>query len=180
MTRCGGVPFIPPTDLRRRGRLLPLSMRGYPVALLLLSLDLSTCTGSRPVPPLQQRVLVTVDRRGGRCAQGVCTSRTLIRADGAVLRDGVHLTTAPQAEVARLVQLIAATDFVAVRAVRPPGPPPFAGCQSAVDGWDVAYRFATRAGVEDVDGCTTALDFHAPLFELIDTLLASPSESPGG
>ncbi len=180
MTRCGGVKFISPPDLRRHCYLLPLSMRRYPLALLLLSLGLGACTTSRPVPPLQQQVLVTVDRRGGRCVQGICTSRSLIRADGAVLRDGVQLTTAPQAEVGRLVQLIAATDFAAVRAVRPPGPPPFAGCQSAVDGWDVAYRFATRAGVEDVDGCTTALDFHAPLFELIDTLLASPSESPGG
>ncbi len=180
MRRCGGMPFIPLPDLRGHCRILPLSVRSYPVALLLLSLGLSACAGSRPVPPLQQRVLVTVDRRGGRCVQGVCTSRTLIRSDGAVLRDGVQLTTVPRAQLARLVQLIAATDFVTVRAVRPTAPPPFAGCQSAVDGWDVAYQFATRAGVDEVDGCKTALDFHAPLFELIDTLLASPPAPPGG
>lgn len=154
-------------------------MRWYPVELLLLPLSLSACRAQQPVPPLQQRALVTVDRRGGHCVQGVCTSRTLIRADGAVLRDGVRLTTVPPAEVTRLVQLIAATDFVAVRAARPHGPPPFAGCQSAVDGSDVSYRITTRAGVEEVDGCTTAVDFHAPLFELIETLLASAPAPPG-
>jgi hypothetical protein len=157
-------------------------MRRYPVELLLLlllPLSLSACRGQRPAPPLQQRALVTVDQRGGHCVQGVCTARTLIRADGAVLRDGVRRTTAPQADVTHLVQLIAATDFVAVRAVRPPGPPPFAGCQSAVDGWDVTYRITTRAGVEEVDGCTTAIDFHAPLFALLDTLLTSASTPPG-
>jgi hypothetical protein len=108
----------------------------------------------------------------------VCTSRILIRADGVVLRDGVRRTTASDAEVMHLVQLIAATDFGAVRAVRPPGPPPFAGCESAVDGSDVIYRITTGAGVEEVDGCTTAIDFHAPLFALIDTLLAPASAAP--
>ena len=147
--------------------------------VLLLPLSLGAGCGQRPGPPLQQRALVTVDRRGGHCVRGVCTSRTLIRADGAVVRDGVQRTTAPQVQVTHLVQLIAATDFAAVRAVRPPGPPPFAGCQSAVDGSDVTYRITTSAGVEEVDGCTTAIDFHAPLFELIDTLLASASAPPG-
>lgn len=157
-------------------------MRRYLVELLpvlLLPLSLGTGCGQRHAPPLQQRALVTVDRRGGHCVGGVCASRTLIRADGAVVRDGVQRTTAPQAQVTHLMQLIAATDFVAVRAVRPPGPPPFAGCQSAVDGSDVTYRITTAAGVEEIDGCTTAIDFHAPLFELIDTLLASASAPSG-
>lgn len=153
-------------------------MRRCSVALPLLSLSLSTGCGQRSVPPLEPRALVTLDRQGGHCVQGVCTARILIRADGAVLRDGVRRTTLSEAEVTHLVQLIAATDFGAVRAARPPGPPPFAGCQSAVDGSNATYRITTRAGVEEVDGCTTAIDFHAPLFALIDTLLASVSAPP--
>ena len=149
------------------------------VGLLLPLLGLSIGCVQQSVPPLEPRVLVTIDGRGGRCVQGVCTSRTLIRDDGTVLRDGVRLTTASQAEVTHLEQLIAATDFVAVRAVRPRGTPPFAGCQSAVDGSDVTYRITTRAGVEEVDGCATAIDFQAPLFELIDALIASVAAPPG-
>lgn len=148
------------------------------VGLLLLLLSLSAGCAQRSAPPLEQRALVTIDGRGGHCGQGVCTSRTLIRADGTVLRDGVRLTTVDQAEVTRLVQLIAATDFGAVRAVRPRGPPPFTGCESAVDGSDVTYRITTRAGVEAVNGCTTAIDFHAPLFALIDALIASAPSPP--
>lgn len=156
-------------------------MHWYSFELLLLSIGLGAGCGHRPVTPLQQRALVTVDRHGGHCVQGVCSSRTLIRADGAVVRDGVRLTTASPARVTRLEQLIAATDFAAVRAVRPPGPPPFAGCESAVDGSDVTYRIATRGGVEVVDGCAAAIDFHAPLFSLIDTLLTSaPAQREGG
>lgn len=153
-------------------------MRRCSVGLLLLLLGLSAGCVQRSAPPLGQRALVAIDGRGGHCGQGVCTARTLIRADGTVFRDGVRLTTVSQAEVTRLVQLIAATDFVAVRAVRPRGPPPFAGCESAVDGSDVTYRITTRAGVEELDGCTTAIDFHAPLFELIDALVASAPAPP--
>lgn len=94
-------------------------------------------------------------------------------------RDRVGLMVLSQAQLARLVRRIATTDFAAIRAVRPRGRPPFPGCQSAVDGVDVSYRITTKDGVEEVDGCATAIDFHAPLFELIGALIASASAPSG-
>ncbi|HEX7941118.1 MAG TPA: hypothetical protein VF488_04910 [Gemmatimonadaceae bacterium] len=155
------------------------SMRLSSILLLPFLLGLSAACVRRSVPAAGQRDLVIVEERGGHCVQGVCARRTAIRTDGMVTRDGVRLATLPQAQLTRLVRQIAATDFAAIRAVRPRGQPPFPGCQSAVDGSDVTYRITTRDGVEEVNGCTTAIDFHAPLFELIDALIASVSAPPG-
>lgn len=151
-------------------------MRSTSVLPVLLGL-IAGCA-SRPLPAQVARALVTIDERGGHCPRGECRSRTSILADGTVMRDSVRVAMLDRGQVARLVRRIEATDFAAVRAVRPSVSPPFAGCQSAADGVDVTYHIDTPAGVEDVDGCTTAIDFHAPLFELIGALVASPSAAP--
>jgi hypothetical protein len=124
-----------------------------------------------------EAVLVAIDASGGRCIQGLCASHTVVRADGSVVRDTTLLGVAPATQIERLRALIAGSDFVKIRAVPPPGSPPFPGCQSAVDGRDLKYTFSLgpMGGVQTIDGCATAIDFNSPLFALVEQIVSSAS-----
>ncbi|MFH0750694.1 MAG: hypothetical protein V2B17_02550 [Chloroflexota bacterium] len=118
--------------------------------------------------------LVTIETRGGLCADGECHGVTVIRVDGSVALGGGGVARMPEAVVGPLRAVIAATDFRGLRAV------PFEGvCPVAFDGIETVYTFETAHGPERLASCETAMDPEHPLFRAIAAVLeADPIAVP--
>jgi hypothetical protein len=77
-----------------------------------------------------------------------------------------ELGTVPEVDVAGLTDLIATTDFNALRSHA------FTGtCPVAFDGQEAVYEFTTDHGVERIESCTTEVDLKAPLFAAVAGVL---------
>ena len=107
---------------------------------------------------------------------GTCGSIVVLDTDGRVRAAGdspSDLGTVPAGDVAGLTELIAATDFAALRAH------PFTGtCPVAFDGQEVVYEFTTSAGVERIASCETEVDPEHPLFEAVAGVLVQFIQIP--
>jgi hypothetical protein len=113
--------------------------------------------------------LVSVELRGGHCISGTCGSTVVLEPDGRVpagLEPPNELGTVPAGDVTGLTDLIAATDFGAIRAN------PFTGtCPVAFDGQEVVIEFTTSGGIERIESCVTEVDLKHPLFEAVAGVL---------
>lgn len=113
--------------------------------------------------------LVSVELRGGHCIGGTCGSIVVLETDGRV-HDGLEppndLGTVPPGDVTGLTDLIASTDFAAIRANA------FTGtCPVAFDGQEVVIELTTSSGVERIESCVTVVDLSHPLFEAVAGVL---------
>jgi hypothetical protein len=113
--------------------------------------------------------LVSVELRGGHCMNGTCGSIVVLETDGRV-HDGLEppndLGTVPAGDVTGLTDLIASTDFAAIRANA------FTGtCPVAFDGQEVVIELTTSSGVERIESCVTEVDLDHPLFEAVAGVL---------
>ena len=108
------------------------------------------------------RPLVTVETRGGMCAQGACDSTIAIEADGrvhAIAPAPAELGTVPDRGLEALNTEIAQADFVALTSH------PFTGtCPIAFDGQETIYTFTTTSGAQRIASCEVVVDPSAPLF----------------
>jgi hypothetical protein len=100
---------------------------------------------------------------------GTCGSIVVLDTDGRVrtaAKPPNDLGAVPAADVAGLTELIATTDFAAIRAH------PFTGtCPVAFDGQEVVYEFTTTSGIERIESCVTEVDPDHPLFEAVAGVL---------
>ena len=149
----------------RRARVIILAP-----ALLAVALGASTCSSGTLVPsPVATGVLVTVETRGGLCADGPCGTTIVIERDGRVhlaAKPPNELGTVPPAALAALDAAIRTTDFTALRSH------PFSGeCPTAYDGQEIVFEFGAPGGVERIATCEVEVDFGLPLFVAVSTVL---------
>lgn len=113
--------------------------------------------------------ILTIRTRGGHCMDGECWSEKQIKADGsftAADSTGAQKNGRLDADrVAELIQQIAATDFVQLKAQ------PFTGtCPIAFDGQEYIYTFQTLSGPQTIESCAVGIDENSPLFQNIAAL----------
>ncbi len=120
--------------------------------------------------PAAVGVLLTVETRGGLCADGPCGTTVIVDRDGrvhAAAKPPNDLGTVSAEALAALDVAIARTDFAGLRSH------PFTGtCPTAYDGQEVVFTFWTPGGTERVATCEVAVDFGSPLFRAVATALA--------
>jgi len=120
--------------------------------------------------PTPSRPLVTVETRGGMCAQGACGSTIVIEADGrvhAIAPAPAELGTAPGRGLEALNTEIAQADFAALTSH------PFAGtCPIAFDGQETVYTFSIGSDTQRIASCEVIIDPAAPLFVAVTAALA--------
>lgn len=114
--------------------------------------------------------LVTVQMRGGMCADGAaCDNSVSLDRDGKV-----HSSAKPPNELGivsaermdALNTAIAATDYASLRAK------PFTGeCPIAFDGQELIFEFATISGTQRLASCEVDIDWGHPLFIAVATAL---------
>jgi hypothetical protein len=116
------------------------------------------------------RPLVTVETRGGMCAQGACDSTIAIEADGrvhAIAPAPAELGTLPDRTLEAITTEIAQADFAALTSR------PFTGtCPIAFDGQETIYTFTTTSGAQRIASCEVVVDPAAPLFVAVSAALA--------
>ena len=101
---------------------------------------------------------------GGECPGGRCDNEAVLYGDGRVEGPGAHGPVAAD-DVARISELIDATDWDAVRAV------PFTGeCPTAFDGQKHVYTFPADTGDLVFDSCEFDLT-SVPVIQAIDRAL---------
>lgn len=146
--------------MRLRARLIRLAMLLSVAALAAASLAACNAAGTAVVPITGP--LVTVQLRGGLCADGPCDSMIVLEHDGRV-HDGAtppqNLGLVPAAQMDPLSAAINAADFVTLKSK------PFTGeCPVNVDGQEQIFTFATAATTETIASCTVEIDWGHPLF----------------
>ena len=152
---------------KRRARSTALA-----VCLLAVALGASACTAGTSTPrPTAAGTLVTVETRGGLCADGPCGTTIIIERDGRVRQAAKppnELGIVPPAALAALDDAIRTADFAALRSR------PFTGeCPTAFDGQEIVFDFRAPGGVERIATCEVDVDFGSPLFRAVSTALGT-------
>jgi len=115
------------------------------------------------------RPLVTVETRGGMCAQGACDSTIAIEVDGrihAIAPAPAELGTVPGRALEALTTEIAQADFPALKSH------PFTDtCPIAYDGQETIYTFTTTSAAQRIASCEVVVDPAAPLFLAVDAAM---------
>ena len=142
------------------------------VCLLAVALFASACTtGTSTARPTAAGTLVTVETRGGLCADGPCGTTIVIERDGRVhqaAKPPNELGIVPPAALAALDAAIRTTDFTALRSH------PFTGeCPTAFDGQEIVFEFRVPGGVQRLATCEVDVDFGSPLFLAVSTALGT-------
>jgi hypothetical protein len=147
-----------------------------PVVLLLAVAFIAVaCSSSISVPipiatgPLVTGPLVTIETRGGLCAEGPCGTTVILERDGRVhqaAKPPNDLGTVSPVQLAALDSLIRSTDLAAIRSH------PFTGqCPTAYDGQEVVLEFGAPGGVQRIASCEVEVDWRQPLFVAVSTTL---------
>jgi len=131
------------------------------VWLVVAALALTGCSTNVPIPVVGP--LVTVEMRGGLCADGgVCDSSVILDRDGRVHaaakppNDLGHVDTQRMAALAAAIQ---ATDWAALKSH------PFTGqCPIAFDGQELIFEFSVGTGSQRIASCEVDIDWGNPLF----------------
>ena len=122
--------------------------------LLILLVVAAGCGAEVRVPsPTPTGVLLTVETRGGLCADGPCGSTLFVERDGRVheaAKPPNDVGVVPPTELAALGDAIRTTDFAQLRSH------PFTGtCPTAYDGQELVFEFGAPAGIERIATCET-------------------------
>lgn len=149
----------------RRARVIVLA-----ACLLGVALGAWACTaGLSTSRPAAAGPLVTVETRGGLCADGPCRTTIVVERDGRVhqaAKPPNELGIVPPAAMAALDAAIRTADFTALRSH------PFTGeCPTAFDGQEIVFEFGSPGGVQRIATCEVVVDFGSPLFLAVSTAL---------
>jgi len=157
-----------------------------PLVLLLLTFLVAACGGTSATPgatPLvepeptvvpggpsaaaaEAGVLVTYETRGGECPQGACGLKAVIFRDGSVERSDGMAQQVDDTTMARLTEVVEATDWDAILAV------PFTGeCPVNFDGQEQIFTFTVKGQAVEVASCTTLVDQEAEPFATVQGIL---------
>jgi len=136
--------------------------------LVVAALALTGCNSNVPLPLAGP--LVTVQMRGGLCADGgVCDNTVILERDGRV-----HSAAKPPNDLghvdgqamAALAAAIQATDWAALKAH------PFTGeCPIAFDGQELVFEFGVGTGTQRIASCEVDIDWGNPLFVAVGVAL---------
>jgi hypothetical protein len=138
--------------------------------LLAVTVSVVACSAEAPLPspspaPTGAGVLLTVETRGGLCANGPCGTTIFVERDGRVhqaAKPPNDLGVVSAGALAALERAIQSTDFAELRSHR------FTGqCPTAYDGQEIVFEFGAPGGVERIASCETAVDYGSPLFVAI-------------
>jgi hypothetical protein len=126
--------------------------------------------------PTAAGALVTVETRGGLCADGPCGTTVILERDGRVhlaAKPPNDLGTVPPAALVALDAAIRTTDFAALRSH------PFTGqCPTAYDGQELVFEFRAPNGVERIATCEVDVDLGQPLFVAVSTAVGQFAPLP--
>lgn len=135
--------------------------------LLAVTVSVVGCSAEAPLPspspaPTGAGVLLTVETRGGLCANGPCGTTIFVERDGRVhqaAKPPNDLGVVSADALAALERAIQSTDFAELRSHR------FTGqCPTAYDGQEIVFEFGAPGGVERIASCETEVDYGSPLF----------------
>lgn len=148
--------------MRLRARLIRLAILLSVVALAANALGACNAAATGELIP-GTGPLVTVQMRGGMCADGaMCDSSVIVERDGRVrsaAKPPNDLGVVSAANLSTLTAAIAATDFATLRSR------PFSGeCPIAFDGQEIIFEFATIGGSQRLASCEVDIDWGHPLF----------------
>jgi hypothetical protein len=142
------------------------------VATIALAVALGACqaTGGGIVPGTGP--LVTVQMRGGMCADGgVCESSVILERDGrvhAAAKPPNDLGVVDAATMATLTNLVQQTDYATLKSK------PFTGeCPTNFDGQELIFEFAAPGGNQVIAQCQVDIDWGHPLFVAVGTALGA-------
>ena len=188
--RIGGLDRPEPIGLRGR----PAAMRRLP-ALLAIAAVLVGCgwqpssrpeaqasttapsSAARTLPPpatpaptQEPFPLLSVETRGGECAEGACHRLINLEADG-TLREVIPKTrvvgTVPKGLLDALQVEMDQANFLLIESR------PFTGeCPVAFDGQETIYTFHLLSGDEEIASCKVAIDENHPLFRAVAAVMA--------
>jgi hypothetical protein len=152
---------------RRRRRLVA----GIGLTVAALAVITAGCASDSPIPsPVATGALLTIETRGGLCADGPCGLTIVVERDGrvhAAAKPPNDLGHVGPAALAALDAAIRTTDFVELRSHR------FTGlCPTAVDGQEVVFEFGAPGGVQRIATCEVEVDLGSPLFVAVSTAVA--------
>lgn len=147
----------------------------YSVLIVMITGLLGACGLFSPFQDEQagtDDVLFSVLTEGGLCIAGQCQAIFTVARDGSyTLSSGetaVSSGTIAAEQLALLTELIATTDYAAIRAQ------PFTDvCPIAYDGSVSTYTFYTSTGIETLASCEYVIDPTHPLFSEINALMMS-------
>ena len=146
--------------MRLRARLIRLAMLLSVVALAGSMAGCNSAQTNELVPGTGP--LMTVQLRGGMCADGACDSSVILDRDGRVRsaeKEPNALGVVTPENMSALNAAIAATDFATLKSKR------FTGeCPIAFDGQELIFEFATMAGTQRLASCEVEIDWSHPLF----------------
>lgn len=115
--------------------------------------------------------LLSVERRGGECPAGACSTTVVLERDGRIhqaAKPPDDLGVVSPATVAALDAAIRATDFAALRSH------PFTGeCPTAYDGQEIVFEFGAPGGTQRIASCEVEIDVGSPLFVAVAGALGS-------
>ncbi len=120
----------------------------------------------KPTAPVDKvaETMVSITKHGGLCQTGKeCSSSRNILADGTI-QNGKETKKLTPEQTKKLKDLIASTDFAAIKAK------PFLGtCPIAYDGQETTYLFYTNDGAkEEIPSCKYEIDPNQPLIKFIN------------
>ena len=165
MHRTTGRPLERPSlsfRMRLRARLIRLAMLLSVVALAGGALGACSSAATGELIP-GTGPLVTVQMRGGMCADGgMCDTSVILDRDGRVrsaTKPPNDLGVVSAANLSTLTVALAATDFATLTAK------PFTGeCPIAFDGQKQIFEFSVGSTTQRLDSCESELDWSSPLF----------------
>ena len=138
------------------------------VWLVVAALGLIGCSTNVPLPLIGP--LLTVEMRGGLCADGgACDNSVILDRDGRVHaaakppNDLGHVDTQKMAVLTAAMQ---ATDWAALESH------PFTGqCPIAFDGQELIFEFSVGTGTQRIASCEVDIDWGNPLFVAVGVAL---------
>jgi len=131
----------------------------------------STSASVTPAPTPEPFPIVSVETKGGECAEGLCTRLLNIEADGriheVIPKDQVLATVSPELVEALQIEVERA-NYPLIKSR------PFTGtCPTAVDGQETIYTFHATKGDQEIASCKVAIDPNHPLFQAVAAVLSA-------
>ena len=147
----------------------PVAIRTVGLVALTLAVVLGACAGPGGVALPGTGPLVTVQMRGGMCANGACDSSVIVDRDGrahSAAKPPNDLGQVDAKAMAALTGAIQATDFPTLKSH------PFTGqCPIAFDGQELVFEFSTMTGTQRIASCEVDIDWAHPLFVAVGVAL---------
>jgi hypothetical protein len=161
--RVSGLAVLPAVKTSRDGRSL-----GRAAVLVALLLSATGCAANSSVPsPSGVATILSVETRGGECADGPCGTTIFVEWDGHVhqaAKPPNDLGVVTPAALAALGAAVRATDFAELMGH------PFTGmCPTAYDGQELVFEFGTPVGIQRIASCEVEIDYGSPLFRAVAT-----------